>query len=141
MVGWTGLPRLRIGCESVATTRRDFLRRAGMGFGWLAFAGLANRAAALDRRLEATHFAARAKHVIFLFMDGGVSHVDSFDPKPELAKHHGQPAKWRTDVLSQGVSANRKWLKNPWDFRQRGESGLWVSDLKQRSLLDETLVV
>ena len=62
-------------------------------------------------------------------MDGGVSHVDTFDPKPELTKRHGQAAKWKADRLSQGVSANRKWLGSPWKFRQRGESGLWVSDL------------
>ena len=50
----------------------------------------------LDRiTASALHFAPRAKRVIFLFMDGGVSHVDSFDPKPELTKRSGQPAKWK----------------------------------------------
>jgi hypothetical protein len=76
-----------------------------------------------------THFPAKARRVIFLFMDGGVSHVDSFDFKPELARRHGQPAVWRADALSQSTSANRRWLKNLWEFRQRGQSGLWVSDL------------
>ncbi len=107
-----------------AFNRRDFLQRSSMGFGWLAYQGLAQQWAS-----AATHFTPRAKRVIFLFMDGGVSHVDSFDPKPELAKRHGQQAVWRADALSQGTSGNRKWLRNLWDFKQRGQSGLWVSDL------------
>jgi hypothetical protein len=121
--------RLCPGCQGPAFTRRDFLRRSSMGFGWLAFAGLATQSAWAETPGQRPHFAARARHVIFLFMDGGVSHVDTFDPKPELAKRHGRPAKWKADRLSQGVSANRQWLKNPWGFRRRGESGLWVSDL------------
>lgn len=89
------------------------------------------------------HFAPRAKHAIFLFMDGGVSHVDSFDPKPELTKRHGQPAKWRPDTRSQAVSAGRKWLGSPWQFAQHGESGLWVSDLFPHAarVADELCVV
>jgi hypothetical protein len=114
------------GCEAPALSRRDFLQRSSMGFGGLAFAALANRWASAGML---PHFAPRAKHVIFLFMDGGVSHVDTFDPKPELTKFHGQSAKWKTDALSQSLSAGRKWLKNLWEFRQRGQSGLWVSDL------------
>ena len=73
------------------TSRRDFLRSSNMGFGWLTFAGLANPLIAVatpETRPVAPqstlNFAPRAKHVIFLFMDGGVSHVDSFDPKPKL---------------------------------------------------------
>lgn len=123
------------GCPGFAPpagSRRDFLRRSSLGFGWLALAGLADPWARAETRRTTPHFAARAKRVIFLFMDGGVSHVDTFDPKPELAKRHGQPAKWRTDVLSQATSANRKWLRNLWEFKQRGDSGLWVSDLFPR---------
>jgi len=111
-----------------ATSRRHFLRRSSMGFGWLAFAGLASQWAAASSQ-AATHFAPRAKHVIFLFMDGGVSHVDSYDPKPELTRLSGQPARWRPDPLSQAVSAGRRWLGSPWQFKQHGQSGLWVSDL------------
>jgi len=66
------------------------------------------------------HFPARAKNVIFLFMDGGVSHVDTFDPKPALATHAGEP--WSGDRA-------RKWLQSPWNFAQHGRSGMWVSDL------------
>ncbi len=62
-------------------------------------------------------------------MDGGVSHVDTFDPKPELTKRHGQQAEWAADLKSQAISPSRKWLKHLWEFKQRGESGLWVSDL------------
>jgi hypothetical protein len=117
------------GCQPPATSRRDFLRRSSLGFGALALAGLGHRWAAAELGKAATHFAARAKRVILLFMDGGVSHVDSFDPKPELTKRSGQPAKWKPDPLSQSISAGRKWLGSPWKFQQHGESGLWVSEL------------
>ena len=112
-----------------ALTRRDFLQRSSMSFGWLAFAALANRWAAAETHRPMAHFTPRAKHVIFLFMDGGVSHVDTFDPKPELTKRHGQAAQWTADSRSQSLSPGRKWLKNLWEFKQRGESGLAVSEL------------
>src|SRR3954454_7383096 len=121
--------RLCPGCQRAAFTRRDFLCRSSMGFGWLAFAGLANQWAWAETRNKQPHFAARARRVIFLFMDGGVSHVDTFDPKPELAKRHGQPAIWKADRLSQSVGAGRMWLGSPWSFQRHGESGLWISDL------------
>lgn len=131
------------GCDGVARSRREFLQRTSLGFGWLAFMGLSQRG--LRRAVAATvpHFAPRAKHVVFLFMDGGVSHVDSFDPKPELTKRHGQPAKWRPDPRSQAVSAGRKWLGSPWRFAQHGHSGLWVSDLFPHAagVADELCVV
>ncbi|HRK35450.1 MAG TPA: DUF1501 domain-containing protein [Candidatus Hydrogenedentes bacterium] len=117
------------GCETPALTRRGFLRRTSMGFGYLAFAGLANRWAIADSRMPVPQFTPRAKHVIFLFMDGGVSHVDTFDPKPELAKRHGQKADWKADLGSQAIGPSRKWLKNLWEFKQCGQSGLWVSEL------------
>lgn len=121
--------RLCPGFDGLACSRRDFLRRTSLGFGWLAFAGLSSRDAAATTSFKPPDFAPRAKRVIFLFMDGGVSHVDTFDPKPELTRRHGQAAKWKSDRLSQSVSADRKWLGSPWKFQQRGESGLWVSDL------------
>lgn len=117
------------GCDGTARTRRDFLRRTGLGFGWLAFMGLASRDGLGNTTTRALDLAPRAKRVIFLFMDGGVSHVDTFDPKPELSKRDGKAAKWEADPLSQGVSGGRKWLGSPWKFEQHGESGLWVSDL------------
>lgn len=122
--------------QLTAASRREFLQRSGMGFGWLAMAGLSSQWAAAETGQftvgvspPALHFTPRAKRVIFLFMDGGVSHVDSFDPKPELTKRSGEPAKWQSDPLSQAVSSGRKWLGSPWNFNRYGESGLWVSDL------------
>ncbi|MFM8704048.1 MAG: DUF1501 domain-containing protein, partial [Planctomycetia bacterium] len=86
------------GGRGVPTSRRQFLTDTSLGFGWLAFAGLAAHAA--ERVTSGLHFPARAKHVIFLFMDGGVSHVDSFYPKPELNKRTGQAAEWKVDKRS-----------------------------------------
>lgn len=128
---------------SPVATRRSFLQQSSLGFGWLAFTGLANRLASAEARRPLSHFAARAKHVIFLFMDGGVSHVDTFDPKPELTKRTGQSAQWRADELSQSINPSRKWLKNQWEFKQRGQSGLWVSDLLPHiaGVADELCVV
>ena len=115
------------GRQPSTRSRREFLRNSSMGFGWLAFSQIAgNTIAAVSTHKD---IPPKTKRVIFLFMDGGVSHVDTFDPKPELDKRHGQPAKWRIDTRSQAVSANRKWLQSPWAFAQRGENGLWVSNL------------
>src|SRR5688572_12456317 len=74
-------------------TRRELLNRAGMGFGALGLAGVMHSAgmlAAAPPRPRGPHFAPKAKRVIFLFMNGGPSHVDTFDPKPALAKHEGK---------------------------------------------------
>ena len=116
------------GCLPPATTRRDFLRRSSLGFGSLALAALSQQWTSASSRPQ-PHFVPRAKHVIFLFMDGGVSHVDSFDEKPELNKRSGQPAKWQPDPKSQAISANRKWLGSPWQFAPQGQCGLRVSSL------------
>jgi len=131
------------GCVPAASSRRDFLQRSSLGFGWLALAGLSARWAGAELPGSTVHFPPRAKRVIFLFMDGGVSHVDSYDPKPELTKQNGQPAKWRPDPLSQSISAGRKWLGSPWQFQQHGSSGLWVSDLFPHAakVVDELCVV
>lgn len=74
-----------------------------------------------------THFAARAKNVIVLFMDGGPSQVDTFDPKPRLDREHGQPI--QAKVQPTQFDAVGKVLRSPWKFRQYGESGIPVSDL------------
>lgn len=131
------------GFSDPALTRRDFLKRTNMGFGMLAFGGLANQWARAEARATTPHFAPKAKHVIFLFMDGGVSHIDSFDPKPELDKRHGEQAIWAADKGSQAISPSRKWLKSPWAFKQHGESGLWVSDLFPHAakVIDDLCVV
>ncbi len=81
-------------------TRRDALRRIGGGFAMMSFAGLVGESIARADvgatagnpwMIKDPHFKPKAKHVIFLFMNGGVSHIDSFDPKPMLTKYNGQP--------------------------------------------------
>lgn len=74
----------------------------------------------------------RAKNIIFCFMDGGPSHVDTFDPKPMLKKHEGQPIGESAVTKRSQSNAGRVWLGSPWEFRKRGESGLWVSELFPR---------
>lgn len=117
-------------CEGRAgapLNRRDLLRASATGFGWLAFQGLfTHRAKANDTAGIRTHFPPRAKNVIFCFMDGGVSHVDSFDPKPKLTENDGKPYR---DSKNPTANGNRQWLKSPWEFKPRGQSGMPVSDL------------
>jgi len=117
------------GRRATRLTRREMLATSANGFGLLALAGLAGNAV-VPRRANAaaarTHFAPRAKNVIFCFMDGGVSHVDSFDPKPKLAELDGKPFTTSTNPTANG---NRQWLKSPWAFRPHGQSGMPVSEL------------
>lgn len=75
------------------------------------------------------HHQARAKNIIFCFMDGGPSHVDTFDPKPMLKQHEGKPIGEGAVSKRAQANANRVWLGSPWEFKQRGQSGLWVSEL------------
>jgi len=105
-------------------TRRSLLQQTSLGFGWLALNGLFARPAH-----GATHHPAKAKNVIFCFMDGGPSHVDTFDYKPMLKKHEGKPIGAGAVSKRSQSSAERVWLGSPWAFKQRGQSGLWVSDL------------
>ncbi|HRF00085.1 MAG TPA: DUF1501 domain-containing protein [Pirellulaceae bacterium] len=113
-------------------SRRDFLRRASTGFGWLAASSLlaaerARGAATDDSESGRRHLPAKAEQVIFLFMSGGVSQVDSFDPKPALESLAGKPipfAAERTQFNDNGTM-QPSW----WKFRPRGESGIEVSDL------------
>ena len=115
------------GCQPGPLTRREALRASANGFGLLALSALlAERAEGEPHRTPRPHFRPRAKRVIFCFMDGGVSHVDSFDPKPKLAALDGKDVgKVDNPTANQG----RKWLKSPWSFRRHGKSGLWVSEL------------
>lgn len=114
-------------------SRRDLLKVSSAGFGSLALAGLlaeeqARAAGASDPlAVKAPHFAARAKRVIFLFMHGGPSQVDTFDYKPLLKRDHGKPLPFaRPKVVS---SETFNLLQSPWGFKQYGQSGAWVSDL------------
>src|ERR687892_1751500 len=117
-------------------TRRDALCRIGNGFGMLAFAGLVGESlttagllAAQDPKVAATgglHHPARAKHVIFLFMNGGLSQVDSFDPKPALDKYHGQPLPGGSIATERKTGAL---MRSPFTFKKYGKSGMDVSEL------------
>ena len=121
------------------TTRRDFLAKAGGGFGALAFAHMASAGS-----VGQTHFRARAKRVIYLFMHGGPSHMDLWDAKPDLIKHAGQPL----PESFGSVMTRRKVAKNPLmapvkPFRPRGQSGLEISDFlpHMAELADELCVL
>src|SRR6266516_7223559 len=122
-------------------SRRDMLLQAGTGFGAIALTGLLSRDAAFAAPLNPDprtlnppssrppHVAPKAKSVIFLFMEGGPSHIDTFDPKPELDKLAGQklPKTFKPVILPMGehdsplMASKRKWA-------QHGQGGLWVSD-------------
>lgn len=117
-------------------SRRALLTRAANGFGALALGALltpnARTFAGSTSPLAArpSHFRPRARNVIFLFMEGGVSQVDSFDPKPLLARHHGEDPRKAIGRLEKTQFDNvGTVLKCPWEFRQHGQSGLWVSSL------------
>jgi hypothetical protein len=108
-------------------SRRALLKTAGSGFGYLAFAALAHERALADAKAnplapKPPHFKARAKRVIFLCMEGGPSHVDTFDYKPKLVADDGKP-------YSRGRLFGAKLLAPQAEFKKRGQSGLWVSDL------------
>ena len=101
------------------------------GFGLVALAGLFGenvvaKPQAGSLSLPKPHFAPKAKNVIFLFMDGGVSHVDSFDPKPKLTELDNKPF---TESKNPTANGNRLWLGSPWKFAQHGQCGMPVSSL------------
>ena len=110
--------------------RRSFLKKAGMGFGGLALASLLQEKAYAGSHIyHGTHHTAKAKSIIFLYMDGGVSQVDSFDPKPMLKKHDGKdPAKF-FKVQPTQFNNNGTILGSPWEFKKHGKSGLEISSL------------
>lgn len=105
-------------------TRRQYLQQSANGFGAFALASMLAQQGQAAPSLG--HYVAKVKSVIFCFMDGGVSHVDTFDPKPKLDELHLKPA---TNIQTAAIYKNRKWLKSPWSFRKHGESGTIVSDL------------
>jgi hypothetical protein len=108
--------------------RRQMLQTAGAGFGMLALAGLANAKSASAADLT-PHHRPRAKRIIFLFMHGGPSQVDTFDHKPRLAKENGQKLPFNAAPNVESSTAQLKIMQSPWKFAQHGESGLWVSEL------------
>lgn len=112
--------------------RRDFLKKAGAGFGMLALADLLQGMGALGAETSAVHspmapklphFAAKAKSIIWLFMEGAPSSVDLFDPKPELTKRDGKRIQIDTFNGNPGPL-----MKSPFGFKQYGQSGAWVCE-------------
>ncbi len=117
-------------CGGCPPSRRDLLKASALGFGSLALAGLfAERAAAQDAASRPAYLLAkaRAKRVIFLFMHGGPSQVDTFDYKPLLERDHGKPLPFAKPRVQFAQTGNL--LKSPWKFAQHGSSGAWVSEL------------
>ena len=120
--------------EHLALTRREFLNRCGMGMGALGLTGLlgtslTNSADAAEMISplvpDQPHFPPKAKRVIHIFANGGPSHVDTFDPKPALAKYHGKeiPIQLRTERKTGAA------FKSPYSFKKYGQSGIEVSEL------------
>src|SRR5262245_8781533 len=117
-----------------AVSRRELLQRGAGGFAALALAGLLaeeSRAGGPDPRNPLAprppHFPARAKRVIFLFMHGGPSQVDTFDHKPLLERDHGKPLPFAKPRVVSSPTGNL--LRSPFRFRSHGESGIAVSEL------------
>ncbi len=117
-------------------SRREMLRLSSVGFGSVAFMSLLAEEAEADKRAAAPAdplaikppmFPARAKRVIFVFLHGGPSQVDTFDPKPLLTRDHGKPVPFAKPRIVSGATENL--LKSPWEFKRYGKSGIEVSDL------------
>jgi hypothetical protein len=126
------------------SSRRDWLARSGAGFGMLALADLL--AAESDRAAQPfavrpPHHPARAKRVVFLYMPGGPSHVDLFDPKPRLLQDNGKPLPFEKPKLERGKTGNL--LASPWKFSRHGRSGTPVSELlpETASCIDDICVI
>ena len=131
--------------EHLALTRRELLQRCGMGLGALSLgsmlAGEASSAEIANPLLpRVAHFPAKAKHVIHLFMNGGPSHIDTFDPKPLLNKYAGQnlPTKNLSTERPTGAA-----LPSPFKFKKYGQSGIEVSEIfaKTAESIDDIAVI
>ena len=114
-------------------SRRDMLKSCCAGYGGMALASLladetiGARAGADPLAPKRPHFTPRAKRIIFLFMHGGPSQVDTFDYKPKLAEYDGKPLPFPKARVQ--FSKTGSLLKSPWAFKQYGECGAWISDL------------
>lgn len=130
-------------------TRREALRTMGAGFGMMAFAQLVGASilegsspirSSMGTLMPRPDFAPRAKNIIFLFMNGGVSQVDTFDPKPELDRYHGQP------LPTGSIQTERRTgslMKSPFSFTRYGQSGIEISELFPHvgSIADDICVI
>jgi len=128
-----------------STSRREFLHRASGGFGSVALSGLWSTVQAQSHNplgARHGHHAPRADRVIFLYSTGGVSHVDTFNHRPQLAVDHGKSitaSRW----LNKSGEFKRYLIKPHWSFKQYGESGTWVSELFPHlgSVIDDVCVL
>src|SRR6516165_3769200 len=126
-------------------SRREILRLSACGFGQVALMGLLSDQSRADAAnplaSRQPHFALRARRVVFLFMHGGVSHVDSFDPKPKLAEMNGQPLPIPKPKFEFAPTGNL--LASPWKFSKYGQSGIEVSELFPEigGVIDEICVI
>ncbi|WP_299467115.1 DUF1501 domain-containing protein [uncultured Gimesia sp.] len=124
---------------NIPVSRRSLLRSSACGFGSLAFSGLLSQASGNTPSVSLRNplapqepmFTPRAKRIIFIFMQGGPSHVDTFDYKPLLAKKDGEQLEFKDSrtIAKTGTFGKEKVMQSLWKFRQYGESGHWVSDL------------
>src|SRR4051812_25027858 len=108
-------------------TRRDMLRTCAGGFGAVALAALSAENA--TPQTHGTHHAHKAKNVIFLYMDGGPSQVDTFDYKPMLERYHGRDPHSVFQVEPTQFNNIGRVMMSPWKFRRHGQCGQWVSEL------------
>ena len=113
-------------------SRRELLKKSAVGFGNLALLSMLNEETQAAKTKDPLapkepHFTPRAKRVIFLFMKGGPSHMDTFDYKPQLQKYDGKPLPFEKPRVQFAPTGNL--LKSPWKFKQYGESGIHVSEL------------
>src|SRR5947207_689473 len=119
-------------------SRRELLSNTGCGFGLLALADLlasgvpVRAAASLDRSAQPyavrpPHYTSKARQCIFLYMPGGPSHIDLFDPKPRVAAMNGQPLPFEKPRLERVKTGNL--LASPWKFKKQGECGTEISEL------------
>lgn len=139
------MSQLNLNTQSAGTSsRREWLCRSGAGFGSLALQAMLGDEAVAEATQplapKQPHFAPQAKHVIHIFLNGGPSHVDTFDPKPELTKYGGRPlpmANLKTERPT-GVG-----LASPFKFKRYGESGLEVSELfsKTAKFADDMCII
>ena len=135
-------------------SRRQMLRQTSTGFGLLALQAMMsdsgyampfksrNASGVANDKVPVSHHAAKAKHVIFCYMSGGVSHVDSFDPKPRLQQENGKPMPMKVE-RTQFQSKTANVMASPFKFKNWGESGLSISSMfpKIGELADELAVV
>lgn len=131
------------GHVSAPISRRDMLKHSWNGFGMVALSALmAEKGYGASEKHQLPHHRPTAKNVIFLFQDGGVSHVDSFDPKPKLTERDGKTVEIGNRENG-AYFGERIWLGSPWKFRRYGKSGIPVSDLFPHvaSCIDEIAVI